>query len=150
MNKETDIAWAAGLFEGEGCIMSSGPSRYHGIQLTLNSTDEDVVRKFYEIVGVGNFSGPFMYKSSKMKKPQWRWQTAKQAHVLFVICKFFPYLSQRRKEKAVEVIRNRIIAQSTYKKKFIKTNKIFDDLKNLQRERVTNVPQESKEVSKSN
>lgn len=50
-----EIAWAAGLFEGEGCMTRSGSQKV----MRLVSTDEDTVRRFWEIVAVGKVYGPY-------------------------------------------------------------------------------------------
>ena len=54
-----DLAWAAGLFEGEGCFTFQGSkkARTRGGRLgkaQLSMTDEDVVRKFHTIMGFGS------------------------------------------------------------------------------------------------
>jgi hypothetical protein len=53
-----EVAWAAGLFEGEGCLtITSGQP-----VMRLNSTDEDAPQRFYEIVGAGKVYGPYPRK----------------------------------------------------------------------------------------
>jgi hypothetical protein len=49
------IAWAAGLFEGEGCITLSGER----FQLALNNTNEGVVYAFRRILDIGRVYGPY-------------------------------------------------------------------------------------------
>lgn len=47
---EVEIAWAAGIFEGEGCFTTMSNQRgkkYIGLQ--VNMTDEDVVLKLYNV-----------------------------------------------------------------------------------------------------
>jgi hypothetical protein len=52
---DRDIAWAAGLFEGEGCAThSSGRPR-----LQLKMVQEESVRRFGRVVGVGRVGGPY-------------------------------------------------------------------------------------------
>jgi hypothetical protein len=46
---DPEIAWAAGLFEGEGTITSSRGR----LVARLNNTDEEVVRHFAMIIGLG-------------------------------------------------------------------------------------------------
>jgi hypothetical protein len=60
MASAEEIAWAAGLFEGEGCISYIRPwGREPDIQAALAMTDEDVVRRFDEIVDRGRVYGPY-------------------------------------------------------------------------------------------
>ena len=56
MNDEyAQIAWAAGLFEGEGTIVdSAGP-----VQLRVKMTDLDVPERLLDVFGVGEISGPY-------------------------------------------------------------------------------------------
>jgi hypothetical protein len=50
-----EIAWAAGLFEGEGCI-TEVDKRFVA---ALKNTDEWVVRRFHDIVERGRAYGPY-------------------------------------------------------------------------------------------
>ena len=54
MASEIDIAWAAGLFEGEGCINLPKVTREHGydspFRLVIQSTDEDVIIKICDLI----------------------------------------------------------------------------------------------------
>lgn len=67
--RDIDIAWAAGLFEGEGswCVTRQGYAR-----AALSSTDHDVAARFVAIVGVGSFYGP-CFGRPPSRKPYWRW-----------------------------------------------------------------------------
>src|SRR5207245_5183125 len=52
-----DIAWAAGLFEGEGSITQSGGR----VRLSLKMTDEESVRRFAKIIQRGTVYGLSAY-----------------------------------------------------------------------------------------
>lgn len=62
---ELDLAWLAGLLEGEGCFTvhknckqrQGFVSVSHVARLKIETTDEDVVRCVASLIG-GNFSGP--------------------------------------------------------------------------------------------
>lgn len=97
-----NIAWAAGLFEGEGCIIYRSPK--NPWRLALSSTDEDVIRKFAFIVGVGGVLGPQRLKNPKWK-PIWTWwcTTAEKASALLVA--FHPFLGKRRRAKAEDFLK---------------------------------------------
>jgi hypothetical protein len=47
---DTDIAWAAGMFEGEG---SMGVYGHNAPRLTVTMKDLGVLKRFQKIVGVG-------------------------------------------------------------------------------------------------
>jgi hypothetical protein len=98
------LGWAAGLFEGEGCIHSH-PSRARGggrcAKLDLAMTDEDVVRRFHSVVGVGVVYGP---RFQGDRKPTWRWSTTRFEHAQYVVALFWNWFGRRRKAKAVSML----------------------------------------------
>ena len=95
----TDIVWAAGLFEGEGCIYIN-PTRIY-VQLILNMTDLDVMERLVNVAGYGNLRGPHILKGLK---PSWRWTVAKKTEVIRILKMFLPHFGKRRAEKAIEAI----------------------------------------------
>lgn len=104
------IEWAAGLFEGEGCISlqkrrnTPTGKQFVYMSLHLQMTDEDVVRSFAEAVGIGNvtFSHP-PDAQKKSKKPTWVWRVYnKQA--MEVGWKLYPHLHRRRMAKWLECV----------------------------------------------
>jgi hypothetical protein len=97
-----NLAWAGGLFEGEGCISCT---KGNLIALTVGSTDEDVLRRFAEIIGIGSVRGPCAPKSNLGKKPYWVWQANGFAKGQAVIAALWPFLGERRKARASELIR---------------------------------------------
>lgn len=86
-----DIAWAAGLFEGEGSASSHLIGNYRSPCISLAMTDEDVVRKFYEIIKVGTITN-----QKGTNKQLWKWSVSKKSDC-FRIEILLPYLSERRK-----------------------------------------------------
>jgi hypothetical protein len=67
---EYDRGWVTALFEGEGTMYASYPGA-RSFSVSLNSTDEDVVRRLHDLVGIGNVYGP--YEKSNGRKQQWAW-----------------------------------------------------------------------------
>jgi len=103
MTRAEEIAWAAGLFEGEGCITKQ-PRRPHQPRLQLASTDRDVVEQFREVIGCGSIS--LMSRSERLTenpKPIWAWVAVSNSAVQ-VLHELLPYLGKRRSAKAREVI----------------------------------------------
>lgn len=95
------IAWAAGLFEGEGSIFA-GKER-GSITLALSMTDEDVVRRFHEVIGRGTVVGPH-HRSGQ--KDQWTWRCSTlDAEV--ILQALIPWLGVRRTERAEEALQAR-------------------------------------------
>jgi hypothetical protein len=101
MTTETDIAWAAGLFEGEGCF-SLANGKY--LRCSMNTTDKDVLERFVKIVGVGNILD---YKrggvSPLTKKDGWQWSVSGKK-ALPVAEMLRPYLGARRQMRLAEIL----------------------------------------------
>ena len=97
----TDIVWAAGLFEGEGCIHFK-TNRPNQRVLSISMTDKDVMERFVDVVGYGNLNGPYMGKLST--KPFWKWQLYKGTEVIRILKMFLPHFGKRRAERAIEAI----------------------------------------------
>ena len=88
MISTNDIAYIAGLFDGEGCVQykkywdtkrKDRPKRYKvwRISLEMSMTDEPVIRWVHEVLGVGTVNINIKNKSPSSKphyKTQWRWR----------------------------------------------------------------------------
>ncbi len=104
--------WAAGLFEGEGCIsISRRSSQRFGTELgrmcvllVLNGTDEEVVRCFHTIVGCG-YVNESRYPERLGHKRQWRWNATSATDMRAAIELLRPYMFSRRGEKMDEALR---------------------------------------------
>lgn len=94
-----DRAWAAGLFEGEGCITMTG--KLKSPRLKLQMTDFDIVRRFKRIVKCGNLCLA-KFKNRKYKV-QLVWFTGRKATVAKVLEMLMPYFGLRRRKRAKEV-----------------------------------------------
>ena len=107
-SNELEIAWAAGLFEGEGCIVASrknrdNSGRYVRLQMVLGSTDRDIVERYARIVGA---SRPLTTRE-RPEHPNHR--TMHYSYIygkecLPVIEMFLPFLGERRRAKALEAL----------------------------------------------
>lgn len=112
MATEAEIAWAAGLFEGEGHIGWSNASRdltgthqRPHARLTLSMSDQDVVEKFCLVVGRGKVSPKVHHRTWKPHfKDQWSWEVRSWEDVTAVLSLLLPCLGARRTERAYEVL----------------------------------------------
>lgn len=110
MAEPTEMAWAAGWFEGEGCIFVRKIQRRSGsvritLGLTANSTDEDTVLRFQDIVGCGSTAGPRTVKAFPNRKPCWRWAAVGQDAL--ALCHnplFISNLGARRRARSAEIV----------------------------------------------
>lgn len=92
-----EIAWAAGLFEGEGSI-----THVHGrTQLRIQMTDYEVLERFLEIIGAGKIYGPYsrQERDSYTRKPRWIW-VCDGPMVRTIFKTLAPWLSTRRRDRA--------------------------------------------------
>lgn len=98
-----ELAWAAGLFEGEGCITRSAARGHKYPALKLNMTDEDSVRRFHSAVGgAGTCYGP--RSNGPGNKDFWCWTAYRFEHVQAVIVYLWYGLGKRRRARATEVL----------------------------------------------
>ena len=102
---EAAWAWAAGLFEGEGSITYPGKQLGPGrrVRLQLKMTDEDVVRRFQQVVG-GIVYGPYKYlhKDGHIRKAAWMW-TSDGVDAAELLRRWWPWLGERRRARIEEV-----------------------------------------------
>ena len=90
--------WAIGLFEGEGSVDARERERIPKMRMQLKTTDEDVLERFWRVVGCGRFYGPYPGKGSN-DKPYWIWAVhGRDAENL--LRRFLPELGERRKQQA--------------------------------------------------
>lgn len=107
-----DIAWAAGLFEGEGCLtlgQERRGKRYVGAR--LGTTDHDIVERFARIVGFGTINRKRPPSTPEHWKTVWEWSTQSAPGVREVIDLFWDYLGERRRERADEVYQHSLDIQ---------------------------------------
>ncbi len=105
MWKREDLMWAVGLFEGEGTITRfNSSSKNSGWELSIKMTDLDVLEKFHNIIKLGKISYITSPSIPKHWKKTYRWRIRSSKDVYAVLVAFYPFLGNRRKEKALQVI----------------------------------------------
>lgn len=69
-----ELSWAAGFFDGEGCVSYAVKGRYACV--TMMKVDSRVLDRFLNAVGVGKVYGPYTFKNpdrySRQPKYQYR------------------------------------------------------------------------------
>jgi hypothetical protein len=100
-----NIAWLAGLFEGEGCIYIKDDANH--VRMHFHATDEDVLRKFRDIAGVGHVGGPYQryHKDGRPYKPVWRWEVSHAKQWYPLLMTMWPWLGERRRAKAADAVK---------------------------------------------
>lgn len=115
MNR-VELAWAAGLFEGEGSFSAYpregrlGPRGYPYAE--LSSTDEDTLIRFRDAVKLGTVTGPHIRKDKPNSKPQWRWRLQGLEGTQALISLLWYGLGLRRRARARGVINLAVGADS--------------------------------------
>lgn len=122
--KKTDLAWAAGLFDGEGTT-----GFYKRVMVvSINQVDRWVLDKFQKIVGLGKVYGPYKRPNPK-HAPIYHWATGKIEHIKSVFYLLKPYLgpikikqfnyviTSQKKYKEGEYERRSIAKKEMWKKK---------------------------------
>jgi len=72
-NEEKDLGWAAGLFDGEGCVTTLWPKRTQ-VRLEINMVHRPTLERFSSIVG-GVVRQSYSKSTKQIKrKTQWRWR----------------------------------------------------------------------------
>jgi len=101
-----ELAYAGGLFEGEGSIACY--KRYDRrtgsvIQLTVSMTDVEPLQRFGAAIGVGKFYGPYgPYSTSK--KPIYRWIVCGFEQTQAAVAMLWPWLGPRRREQVTAAL----------------------------------------------
>lgn len=98
----TDIAWVAGVFEGDGSVFMAGNG--YTPQVTIAMTDKDVVERVCTIVGRGKIDGPYISNKTLGKTPMWRWRTSGWMSVQAFIAMIWSWLGDRRRSRAKEIL----------------------------------------------
>ena len=93
--------WAAGLFEGEGCIRKDKRKKAT-FELSLGMTDLDVVERFKDYVGDGSIK--LMPQAKPHHKPYYRWTLSGKAKVRSLLSKLLPYFGNRRAYVALNAL----------------------------------------------
>jgi hypothetical protein len=96
---DLDIAWLAGILEGEGCF--STPSSKRGMVITVSMTDKDIIERLTEITGIGTISSS---TPTPPRKPYWNWRVSTTADSIRIALSVAPFLGERRRNKILEIL----------------------------------------------
>jgi hypothetical protein len=102
--KAEDIAWVAGVFEGEGTIRVRRGN--YGAQISIRMDDEDVIRRIHRIMDFGNFYELPERRANGRLITQYNYQIASAEHVCAFLAAVWRFLGNRRKTVAAEALRS--------------------------------------------
>jgi hypothetical protein len=92
-----DLAWLAGLYEGEGSTSASVAHQKNTtpmLSVTINMTDLDVLERAQRVAGMGKIYGPYQRGTNK---PHWMFKVQRQAHAYALLAALWPWLGMRRR-----------------------------------------------------
>jgi hypothetical protein len=97
---ETELAWAAGFYDGEGSVSVVYPSKtlvrpegYATLHMKVSQKDIRPLHRFCAAVGVGRVTGPY---GNDMHS----WQIGGNPGVRQALTRLWPYLSPPKREQA--------------------------------------------------
>ncbi len=97
-----DLAWLAGLVEGEGSFYLHNRKDYPSVLFQISMSDEDVIRRAQKVLGgIGSIS--IKKPGPRSVKPQWQWRVMAQAEVAWVMDLLYPFMGLRRAAKIDEL-----------------------------------------------
>lgn len=97
----SELAWAAGFFDGEGSIVRHTRNR---VCLAVGQTDQRPLIRLQKALSYGTIVGPYMTKPGTLsKKPIWYFRVHAKEAIQDCLNKLWPYLSEPKKERALEI-----------------------------------------------
>jgi hypothetical protein len=92
---ETELAWSAGLFDGEGCtsVLKAQRDKYSYVRMSISQKTPEVLERFKDAVGYGK-----IYKSNT--REIYSLDIYKREDVVETLKKIWPYLSSPKKKQA--------------------------------------------------
>lgn len=108
--RDVDLAWSAGLFDGEGSVYLAR-HRSHagyfvleaGITQSSSSGAPDVLERFKRTFGIGKIYGP--YPGGEGHAPVYRWKCHRREQIEAMILALGKQLGEVKREQAAEAIR---------------------------------------------
>lgn len=92
--KETDLAWLAGLLEGEGSFLKAPPSSPNCPRIILEMTDQDVVERAATLMG--GYAVQRVNLRNALWKPAYR-VSIKGSHAVALMRILYPAMGARRR-----------------------------------------------------
>ncbi|MGH9891326.1 MAG: hypothetical protein ACREA0_04965 [bacterium] len=99
--ERTELAWAAGFIEAEGCFSATKVNKV----VTITQVDLEPLNVFYNTVQIGTLKGPYNKATAAIRRrPQWIWYAyGKNALAVFELVR--PWFGDYRDEQAQRALR---------------------------------------------
>jgi hypothetical protein len=107
MTTETDYAWAAGFFDGDGHSGCYVQNDRHFLRISVGQVQPELLHRFKDIFGVGRVLGPYgPYGNQRRRSATYRYVCSGKAAVA-VIQLMAPYMGIHKKRQWNEAVRTR-------------------------------------------
>src|SRR6266540_1233355 len=93
-----ELAWAAGLFDGEGSTIVTGRCSF---VVTVAQNEPFVLERFRRAVSRGKVFGPYLSGG----RIQWAYRVARFEQAQYVLCLLWRWLSPAKREQATRALR---------------------------------------------
>lgn len=97
MRKTVDLAWLAGLFEGEGTMLLA-QGRYPKLELTM--VDLDVMERVQRVAGFGTVRS----RALKSGKVGHKWCASSPTQAIGLAMTLYPFFGERRRARVQELV----------------------------------------------
>jgi hypothetical protein len=96
MDEALDWAWFAGIFEGEGCIVT----RMRGVHASMRvkMADRDVVERVAVVAGCGRVRADTP-SGNPRHRDMWIWEAARRTDVIQLLDRLYPFMGERRRAR---------------------------------------------------
>ena len=106
--RDVDLAWLAGLYEGEGSVSAihRAGDRIGAPRLcvVIGMTDYDVIERAQQVVAMGRIFGPYSQGKYPRAKPMWQWRVQRADQATALLLALWPWLHARRRSAAANKI----------------------------------------------
>lgn len=102
MNSETELAWAAGFFDGEGCTVCANTDRgCRSLQVAVGQVNRDNLRRFHAAIGgLGHLGPPRQHRPGR---PISR-VAIYGSEARLALSRIWPYLGQEKQNQALSAL----------------------------------------------
>ena len=101
---ETEVAWAAGFWDGEGsvCYRYDEGKRCRAFTASISQKHREVLDKFRSAMGLGTVGGPYTRKDGRI---YYQWQLHNSTGVRKLARSMWPYLGTEKKRQFIRAMR---------------------------------------------
>jgi hypothetical protein len=117
--KETDLAWAAGIVDGEGCIGLSRISNAHwSLRVAVGNTDIRMIDKLCQCFGgKARLQNKKPGKDGFKRKPLWTWVLYGEKAEAFLVA-ILPYLCNKADQAEIGIASRRYLHAKRYQRNY--------------------------------